>query len=192
MLWFETIDNLNAAQNLVRGRRYGIIQVEAGSFRSLSFRPWPKLISRVEIETLGRWKHARGGDHCRLYYNFPITAPGFLTLAYVESTCQTTWKTLRRSVEVLDWIAEVRRANAAVCELSNERISNRVMQRVGWQPHCEHLAGRHFIKRYYGEYPQHDWLPPVEDPASSFRRKIESLDLGNTFAPGELANRPCR
>ncbi|MEW4454234.1 hypothetical protein AB1L30_16290 [Bremerella sp. JC817] len=179
MLWFETIDNLNDAAALVRQRRYGVICVEEGDFRGLSFRPWPKLISRLEIVTLGRRKHAQGGDHCRLYYNLPLSSPGFLTLAYVESTRQTSWKTLRRSAEVLDWVAAHRRVHATVCELSNERISTRLMQRVGWETHCEHLPGRHFIKRYYGQYPQHAWLPAVERLSGHFRH--ESLGCDETF-----------
>jgi len=185
MLWPQTIHNLNEATDVVRRRRYGVIRMESGTFHSLTLRPWPKLISRLEIETLGRWKHSRGGDHVRLYYNFPISSPGFLTLAYVESTRQTTWKTLRRSLEVLDWVAEVRGASASVCELSNEKITARVMQRVGWEPHCEHLGSRHFIKRFYGEYPRHAWLPVPESPLGNFRRKLESLEQASTFAEAE-------
>ncbi|MHC2067304.1 hypothetical protein ACYFX5_07525 [Bremerella sp. T1] len=179
MLWFESIDNLNDAQELVRRRRYGVIEIESGEFRRLSFRPWPKLISRIEIETLGRWKHAAAGDRCRLFYNFPFSAPGFLSLAYVESTRQTSWKTLRRSLEVLDWIAQIRRANANVCELSNEKISQRAMERVGWEVHCEHLSGRHFIKRFYGEYPQHAWLPEVIDPYAELLDRLTQEGLSS-------------
>ncbi len=184
MLWLEMLDNLNNAANLVRRRRYGIIRVSGGKFHSLSFRPWPKLISRFEIVTLGRWKHAQGGDDCRLFYNFSVTSPGFLTLAYVESTAQTSWKTLRRSAEVLDWIAEIRGAHASVCELSNEKISTRLMQRVGWEPHCENLAGRHFIKRYYGKFPQHRWLPQVKSGTEHFRRGTLPLSESPTYEPG--------
>ncbi|RCS41224.1 hypothetical protein DTL42_21885 [Bremerella cremea] len=185
MLWFETTDNLTAATNLVRQRRYGIIQVTGGKFHRLTFRPWPKLVSRFEIVTLGRWKHAKRGDDCRLFYNFPVTSPGFLTLAYIESTAQTSWKTLRRSVEVLDWIAQVRGANASVCELSNEKITSRLMQRLDWETHCQHLPGRHFIKRYYGEYPQYAWLPQVPARSHHFRHGLpplsESLEQQPSF-----------
>ncbi|MBA2115785.1 hypothetical protein [Bremerella alba] len=185
MLWFETTHNLDEAADLVRRRRYGVIRVESGTFHSLTFRPWPKLISRVEIETLGRWKHNRGGDSCRIYYNFPISSPGFLSLAYVESSRQTTWKTLRRGSEVLDWIAELRQTDASVCELSNNKVSTRAMQRQGWQPHCEHLSSRHFIKRFYGEYPQHRGLPKPETRLGNFRRAIESLDMAATSVDAE-------
>lgn len=185
MFWPETTINLNDAADLVRRRRYGVIRVEAGTFHSLTLRPWPKLISRLEIETLGRWKHRQGGDRVRLHYNFPISSPGFLTLAYIESTRETTWKTLRRSLEVLDWVAQARGANASVCELSNEKISSRLMNRLGWETHCEHLSGRHFIKRFYGQYPQYEWLPVPTEPLGNFRRRIESLDLASTFADAE-------
>ncbi|MFN3153725.1 hypothetical protein [Bremerella sp.] len=185
MFWPETTSNLNDAADLVRRRRYGVIRVESGTFHSLTLRLWPKLISRLEIETLGRWKHRQGGDRVRLYYNFPISSPGFLTLAYIESTRETTWKTLRRSLEVLDWVAQARGANASVCELSNEKISSRLMNRLGWETHCQHLSGRHFIKRFYGQYPRYEWLPVPTEPLGNFRRPNESLELASTFADAE-------
>lgn len=167
MLWMETATDLETAARLIPRRRYGVICLEAGQFRSLSFRPWPKLISRLEIATLGRRAHAQGGDRCRLFYNFPLSSPGFLSLVYIESTGQTRWETVRRSLEVLDWVAEHRQAHASVCELSNQRISDRLMQRLGWETHCQHLRGRHFIKRFYGVYPSADWLPEVRRWGSS-------------------------
>lgn len=176
MFWFTTTHRLEDAAPLVRRRRYGIIRVQNGQFESLSFRPWPKIISRLEIATLGRWHHARGGDQCRVFYNFPLSSPRFLSVAYIESSSQTSWKTLRRCGELLDWIAEIRQANAAVCELIHTGASARAMQRQGWEPHCEHMANRHFIKRYYGTYPRHTWLPQVVPASENFRRGRPSLD----------------
>lgn len=176
MFWFQTTNRLENAAPLVRRRRYGIIRVQDGQFHSLSFRPWPKIISRLEIATLGRWHHARGGNQCRVFYSFPLSSPGFLSVAYIESSSKTNWKTLRRCGELLDWIAEIRQANAAVCELINTNASTRAMQRQGWEPHCEHFANRHFIKRYYGSYPRHDWLPEVVAHAENFRRGHPSLN----------------
>lgn len=156
---FETVTSLNDAAQLIPRRRYGILSLKDGKFASLSFRPWPKLISRFEIATLGRWTHYRQtGDQIRLFFNIPVTSPRFLTLAYIESTQGTSWKTVRRSMELLDWIAEKREVLATVCELSNVRISDRLMSRLGYQTHCPNLSGRHFIKRFYGKFPCYSWI----------------------------------
>ncbi|MGY8768879.1 MAG: hypothetical protein ACKVH8_10690 [Pirellulales bacterium] len=156
---FHTITDIKQSRTSIQERRYGVIEIEHGQLRAVHFRPWPKMISRVEIATLGRWRHARSsGDSCKLYYNVPLSSPGYISLAYVTSTKQTTLKTVRRATEVLDRIAEIRRASALVCELSNARLSERLLQRGGWEPHCQALAGRHFIKRFYGTYPQYTWL----------------------------------
>jgi len=167
MFWFEQFENLEDARPLIARRRYGVIEVQAGQFASIRFKPWPKTISRMEISLSNRLRSGRNDiDRCRLYYNLPISTPGFLTIAYIESNPETSWKTARRAMETVDWIAEIRDVNAAVSELSNEKISDRLMDRLGWQTHCEHLSGRHFIKRYYGKFPKHAWLPSKEDPVS--------------------------
>lgn len=187
MLWIQTATDLDTAARLIPRRRHGIICVDAGAFQSLVFRPWPKVISRLEITTLGRWGHfGREGDRCRLFYNFPLSSPGFLSLAYIESNRQTQWETVRKSLELLDWVAENRGAHASVCELSNARISDRLMGRLGWEPHCQHLHGRHFIKRFYGEFPRHAWLPEVQPwrRAQNLKRPVkgESPGLSTTFS----------
>jgi len=151
---FPTVTDLSRQTDVVRRKRYGVIEIVQGEFQAIRFRPWPKWISRLELATWGHWEHGRiAGDRCWLYYNAPLTAPGFLTLAYIVSPAQTRWSTIRAGLEILDQVAEVRRAHALVCELSNLRISDRLMGRLGWEEHCEHLSGRHFIKRFYGEYP---------------------------------------
>lgn len=152
---FPTVTDLTRQTDVVRRNRYGVIEIAEGEFQSIRFRPWPKWISRLELATWGRWAHGRSsGDRCWLYYNAPLSAPGFLTLAYIVSPAQTRWSTIRTGLEILDQVAEIRRTNALVCELSNLRISDRLMGRLGWEEHCPHLSGRHFIKRFYGEYPK--------------------------------------
>lgn len=149
----ETITNLTAGADVVRARRYGVIVARQSQLAAIYFRPWPKLISRLEIATIGRYVHQRSqGDCCWLYYNAPLTAPGFLSLVYVISGQQTTWRTFRRALETLDEVARLRQAAAIVTDVSNPQISERNLQRSGWEPHCTHLPGRNFIKRFYGEY----------------------------------------
>jgi hypothetical protein len=38
-------------------------------------------------------------------------------------------------------------------DVSNLRISDRLLRRWGWEAHCPSRWHRHFIKRYYGTYP---------------------------------------
>ncbi|EAQ77442.1 hypothetical protein [Blastopirellula marina] len=150
---FETITNLPASADVVRTRRYGVIVARESQLEAIHFRPWPKWISRLEVATIGRYVHQRAaGDRCWLYYNAPWTAPGFLSLVYVISGKQTTWRTFRCALETLDEVARLRRAAAIVTDVSNPQISERNLKRSGWEPHCAHLPGRNYIKRFYGDY----------------------------------------
>jgi hypothetical protein len=88
-----------------------------------------------------------------LYYNQPWKLPTFLTLKYLVSSCGTTFKTVRRALLVLDEIARIKQTDAIVCEASNLRISDRALNRFGWERHLPNSRHRHFIKRFYGEYP---------------------------------------
>ena len=53
---------------------------------------------------------------------------------------------------VLDEIAKLKRTDAIVCEVSNWRISDRLLTRWGWESHLGESRRRHFIKRFYGDY----------------------------------------
>ena len=64
------------------------------------------------------------------------------------------WGTLYAASLVLDEVARLRRSQAIVCNVTNRRISDRLMQRWGWEEHCQQWSSRHFIKRLYGEYPE--------------------------------------
>lgn len=147
-LGFHTVQNLSLSDaSIIRGR-YGVIDVESGRFQAVRFRPFPKLISIWEVGGIGSWRHRLcAGDRCHLYFNQPRSCPGYLSLAYVESTAQSTLKTIMCALSVLDAIARSKHCEAIVCELSNRRIADRVLVRFGWERHCLHLRGRHFIKR---------------------------------------------
>jgi hypothetical protein len=65
---------------------------------------------------------------------------------------------------VLDEIARLKRSDALLCDVSNWRISERLMARFGWEPHCPSRWHRHYIKRFYGEYPPPaGWLEKSEE-----------------------------
>jgi len=42
-----------------------------------------------------------------------------------------------------------------VCDAANVRLSDRFMARMGWEPHKPQRWHRNFIRRFYGEYPEH-------------------------------------
>lgn len=152
---FETITDLTADADVVRARRYGVIVARKSQLEAIHFRPWPKMISRLEVMTIGRYVHRRSrGDCCWLYYNAPASAPDFLSLVYVVSGKETTWRTFRTALKTLDNVAQIRGAAAIVTDVSNPLITERNLYRNGWQPHCEHLPGRNYIKRFYGDFPR--------------------------------------
>ena len=151
---FETITNLDQAAETLRRRHYGVIEVADGRFRRVLLRPLPKIISMQEILLLGGWRH-RGvsGDRIRLYFNRPRRYPNYLVLKYAESARATSFGTLARALAVLDEIARLTRSDALLCDVANGRITSRVLGRWGWTPHCRSRFHRHYIKRFYGEYP---------------------------------------
>ena len=152
---FETITDISANVETIRNRRYGVIEVTEGKFTAIHFRPWPKLISAAEAQWLGGWHHGRlKKDHCLMYYNQPLGHTNFLALKYTVSSFGTTYKTFRRTCLILDEVAKIKKTDAIVAEVSNTRISDRFMQRMGWEQHLPHSKKRHFIKRFYGDYPE--------------------------------------
>jgi hypothetical protein len=155
MRWLiETISNFEAERDLVRERRYGVIETVGGEFVAIHLRPWPKLVSLPEIVPLGLRYHRRGAaDRCLLYYNQPRRMPTFLALKYIVSTAGTSYRTFRASLVVLDAIAALKRVDAIVCDAANARLSDRLMARLGWEPHKPQPWHRNFIRRFYGEYP---------------------------------------
>jgi hypothetical protein len=152
---FDTITDLSRGADVLRRRRYGLIVVERGQFQRVELRPWPKILVGPEVLWLGRWMHQRrGGDRVILYYNHPWRFPNFLTLAYAISARETSMRSVRVTLEVLDEIARLKRSDALLCDAGNWRISERFMRRWGWVPHCpSSWWHRHFIKRFYGKYP---------------------------------------
>jgi hypothetical protein len=117
-------------------------------------RPWPKLLSLPEIMPTGSHYHAAGEpNRCLLYYNQPRRMRSFLALKYIVSTTGTSYATLRCALAVLDAVAEIKNSDAIVCDAANVRLSDRLMARLGWEPHKPQRWHRNFIRRFYGTFP---------------------------------------
>ncbi len=152
---FETITDIQENQPKIRKRAYGMIEFIDGNFVSLQLRPWPKLISAVEVAWIGGWKHKRDRkNRCVLYYNQPIAHRNYLVLSYIQSTLGTSYKTLRRTMDMLDVIAQIKQSDALLAEVTYERVPDRLLERWGWERHMTHTRKKHWIKRFYGDYSQ--------------------------------------
>jgi len=161
---FETVTDLASGAEVLRRRAYGVIEVVDGRFRRVLLRPFPKVVSAPKILLFGGWHHRhRGGDRVLLYYNQPGRFRNFLVLRYMVSSRQTGFGTCSRALAVLDEIARIKRSDALLCDVGNWRISDRLMARWGWQPHCPSRWHRHYIKRFYGAYPPRPaWLSSLQ------------------------------
>ncbi len=151
----ESIRKIEANQETLRQRPYGMIEVVQGQFVRVQLRPWPKYASRLEAHWLQAMRSKRHRqDVCRLFYNQPMGHRNFLTLSYVESSLNTQLKTFYRALDVLTQIAFIKRSDAILAEVTNQRISDRFLIRRGWERHMEQKRQRHWIKRFYGTYPE--------------------------------------
>jgi hypothetical protein len=111
-------------------------------------------LSLRELVPLDDRYHPRGAvDRCRLYYNQPWRMPSYLALKYIETTGGSSYATFRAALKTLDAIAELKRIDAIVCDAANLRLTDRVMRRLGWEPHKPQRWHRNFIRRFYGSYP---------------------------------------
>ena len=156
---FETILDIETNRERIRGRRYGVIETTGGELRAVHLRPSPKLVALPEFLPLGPRYHCRGAeDCCLLYYNQPRRMQNFLALKYIVSTRGTSYATFRAALMVLDAIAEIKQIDAIVCDAANIRLSDRLMARLGWEPHKPQRWHRNFIRRFYGKYPRNGLL----------------------------------
>lgn len=132
--------------------RSGRIVVEDGWLASVCGRWWPYRGSFAQAYYDMRFRPLRQ-DRCELYYHQPWSSPDFLALSYVRSGPATTLSTFYLATLALEEVAKLKRSSAIVCQVTNDRITDRLFQRWGWQQHCLDWPGRHFIKRFYGNYP---------------------------------------
>ncbi len=151
---FETVTDIAAQADRLRSRRYGVIEVVDGELHSVRLRPFPKIVTAIGPRLFGERTHRhQPGDWCRLYYNQPLRHSNFLAVTYVVSSRDCTLQTFRQATRLLDRIAEIKRTDALLCDVANSRISDRLLERWGWEAHCPQAWHRNFIKRFYGVYP---------------------------------------
>lgn len=152
---WQTFRDWNAALDVIRSRRYGVIETSVGQFAAIHFRPWPKLLAWPEIWPVGPTYHARGqADRCLLYFNQPLMHSRYLALKYVVSTSGTSSATVLAAMTMLDAVAKLKRSDAILCDVTNARFSDRLISRMGWQSHKPQRWHRNYIKRFYGVYPE--------------------------------------
>lgn len=173
---FESVANLRDGAEVLRRRAHGVIEVAQGRLRRVVLRPFPKLVSMLEISLTGRWCHGRRpGDWCLLYYDQPRRFPSFLAVKYLVSARHSTYGTLRRALDTLDEIARLKQTDALLCQVSNRRISGRMLARCGWEPHCPAGWRRHYIKRFYGDYPPPaGWILSAACPGAVWAERGEA------------------
>jgi hypothetical protein len=164
MFWTHDITDFWAHAQRIRSGRYGVIDVRDGKLFRVRLRPFPKIVSIAEVVFAGRGYHAHvGGDRCLLFYNQPRRFSNFIALKYIVSSRDTTLASAHGALVVLDEIARIKQTDALLCDVSNFRISDRLLQRWGWEPHRPSRWRRHHIKRFYGTYPDNAGstvLPP--------------------------------
>lgn len=140
---------------LLQARRYGTIATQRGQLHAIYGRWWPHFGNLMQVLWEMNFRTV-APDRCELFYHQSLSSPAFLTLSYVHAGYATSMATLYAAGLVLDEVARLRGADAIVSQVTNARISDRVLQRWGWEKHCPDWPGRHFIKRFYGRYPTVD------------------------------------
>lgn len=147
-------------ENSIAAPRRGRIVVQNGLLSRVERLWFPRrsTISRVWFDTHFR----RGGapDMCSLIYRGTRATPGYLAVEYARSGPRTGFASIRGVLAVLDQIARRRQCVAIVAHVSTWAISDRVLERFGWELQATRagggLSGRHWIKRFYDGYPEHD------------------------------------
>ena len=60
MPWFENESDLNDPQGKILCRAYGMIEIKNGVFDQIKFKPWPRIITNLEINSWGHRTHVFG------------------------------------------------------------------------------------------------------------------------------------
>ena len=156
---FDSVYDVVADAEKIRRRPYGMIEVVDERLAAIHLRPWPKMISGIEAKWADGWAKKRSTtNQIQLFYSQPFAHRNYLTLSYIVSTLQTSMTTLTLSMAVLDYVGYLKRSDAILTEVSNNRISDRLMRRLGFERHLLDSKKRHWIKRFYGEYPENGLL----------------------------------
>lgn len=133
-------------KKLVSEWRYGTIILRHGDITTIQARWWPRwgslwgAMSDRVVRTLP-------DDECRFHYSFPRSATGYMSLLYVHAGEKTSYRTFHRGIVALEEIALLRHARGIVCQVTNDRLTDRMMTRWGYAKHAESLGDNHYIRR---------------------------------------------
>jgi len=130
----------------IAGWRYGEIVIANGCLQRIQPRWWPRW-GTVWGAAFDRVIRMLPDDECRFYYAFPIRSPGFLSLLYVHAGERTSYRTFHQGIVAIERIARLRKAQAIVCQVTNDRLTERLMQRWGYVRHAKHAGDNHYICR---------------------------------------------
>ena len=155
---FQTVTSIEpATQNILRERAYGLIEVRDQRLHAIYLKPYPKLISIAEVRWSNLFRRRSDAkaqtDRVLLYYNQPLLHRNFLALRYLVSDYKSTLASIAVCLSVLDYVAMSKGTDAIVSEIYNKRIKDRHLAHFGWEQHLHQSRRRHWIKRFYGEYP---------------------------------------
>ncbi len=151
---YETVTDIEAQADLVRQRRFGVIEAVDGRFRSVVFRPWPTWVSIPEVLLLAPWlRRWHRPDRCLLYFDQPRRQPNYLAVKYLLTSAGTSYASVVAARWALDEVARVKQSDALVCQVSNKRLNSRIMKRWGWDPLNDSPRCTLFVRRFYGKYP---------------------------------------
>ena len=174
-----------------------MIVVEEGYLRAIHLRPWPKIFSASDL--WGSAADSTGGRPAIAVGCTTISRAGtgdFLALKFVVSSREATFGTFRSTLIVLDEIARIKGTDAIVAEVRNPRISDRLLRRWGWESHLPTSRRRHFIKRFYGTYPDphrvgpdrsERWSPAVAISVAATRTSIACLAQSAASLPAAFS-----
>lgn len=149
----QPVVDCRAQRDLLVRRRQGCIVVKDRQLVAIHGRWWAYSGNVLRVLVDQHRRAHRQQDACELYFHQSFSVPDFLTLAYVRSDAGTSLSTFYAATLVLDEIARLKNSSAIVTNVVNARISERLLRRWNWRRHCLSWRGRHYIKRFYGQFP---------------------------------------
>ena len=166
---FTKVKSVRQAADLLASKPYGMIQASAGETNFIQIRPFPKMVSVAEAMWIGGWVHRKvQRDRVQVFYNQPSRHKKFFVAKYAVSELGTTLATMRASFRTFMEIARLKRADAVLCEVISRRVTDRFMSYWGFEPHNRQARGRHYIRRFYGEYPDYtDWIADLQQETAA-------------------------
>ncbi|CAD73097.1 hypothetical protein RB3276 [Rhodopirellula baltica SH 1] len=148
-MWIRrSFSKIESNENAISRIRCGRIVMRDGRLERIE-QHW----ARSPISVAQVWWQAKfgklEGDICCLDFHVPRGMSAFVTLDYVRSGNATRYATAIGASKVLDEIARLRKSYAIVAHVSNARITDRHLERAGWERHLLDWPGRHFIRRMH-------------------------------------------